>query len=76
VLYDYPSGGAPAQATMTNEATWNFKYSIDNIGTISNESGSKGHFEATTVGSNTVQCLIPAANGSFNAGSTTVTVTN
>ena len=77
VLYGYPpSGSNPSQGNMTNEVTWNFKYSIDNVGTISNAPGSKGHFEATKVGSNTVQCLIPAANGSFYSGSTTVTVSN
>ncbi|NQZ27450.1 MAG: Ig-like domain-containing protein [Colwellia sp.] len=77
VTYDFPpAGGDPIVVDMTEQATWNFKYSIDDIGTISNAPGSKGHFEATKAGSNVISCMLPQSNGSFIAPNIRVTVTN
>ncbi|KGJ97654.1 beta strand repeat-containing protein [Colwellia psychrerythraea] len=77
VTYGFPpSGTDPVVVDMTEQAAWQFKYSIDDIGNLSNSPGSKGHFEATKAGSNVISCMLPQSNGSFIAPNIRITVTN
>jgi len=76
VTYGFPpSGSDPIIVDMTEEANWQFRYSGD-IGTLSNAPGTKGHFEATKAGTNTISCMLPQSNGSFISPSKKITVTN
>ena len=76
VTYGFPpSGSDPIIIDMTEEANWQFRYTGD-IGTLSNAPGTKGHFEATKTGTNTISCMLPQSNGSFISPSKKITVTN